>query len=285
MPTQQARVPGVYHVLIHGDRQLVAWPALQRIPDDWHATGVSGTQSECVAYIDGRWTTDDRTGIADDDLALIEGLRRGDEAVFGVLVDRYHRSFVRLATGYVRDRSIAEEVAQEAWLGIIRGLQQFAGRASFKTWMFRILVNCAKHRAVRERRSSALCEQWDSVGDQSERAVPSDWFRGSGDHWPGGWVVFPGNWGDEPERRLVSAETRRDLAAMIERLPLKQRQVLVLRDVDGFSASEVRETLHLSDSNQRVLLHRARSTLRGLLSAYLCAEHLTRETGQRARRP
>ena len=99
---------------------------------------------------------------------MVERLRIGDEAAFGALVDRYHASFVRLAAGYVRDRSIAEEVAQEAWLGILRGLHQFAGRASFKTWMFRILVNCAKHRAVRESRSVAVSEQWDTAEDSLE---------------------------------------------------------------------------------------------------------------------
>jgi RNA polymerase sigma-70 factor, ECF subfamily len=207
-----------------------------------------------------------------DEAALVERLRRGDEDAFCVLVERYHGGFVRLATGYVRDRSIAEEVAQEAWLGILRGLHQFAGRASFKTWMFRILVNCARQRAMRESRSVALSEQWDTADDASEPAVPSRWFRGAGDQWAGGWLVFPGDWGENPERRLVSAETRRELAAMIELLPFRQRQVLVLRDVDGLSAAEVCETLGLSEANQRVLLHRARSTLRRRLSDHLLSK-------------
>ena len=272
MLSQDSRAPGAYHVLVNHDQQLVAWPESQPVPAGWHGIGVGGTRADCVAHIDGRWSNDETPPLHSDELALVERLRIGDEAAFGALVDRYHASFVRLAAGYVRDRSIAEEVAQEAWLGILRGLHQFAGRASFKTWMFRILVNCAKHRAVRESRFVAVSEQWSTAENSLEPAVPPEWFRGSGDQWPGGWMVFPGDWGEEPEQRLLSAETRRELAAMIERLPFRQRQVLVLRDVDGLSASEVRETLQLSESNQRVLLHRARSTLRRLLSDHLLSE-------------
>ena len=263
MQSQPSRASGAYRVLINQNQQLVAWPQSQALPRDWQATAFGGTQAECVAYIDGRWNS--------DELQLLERLRAGDEGSFSILVDRYHASFVRLAVGYVRDRSIAEEVAQDAWLGILRGLHAFAGRAQFKTWMFRILVNCAKRRAIRESRSVSFSEHWDVADDPLEPSVPSEWFRGSDDQWPGGWMVFPGDWGDDPERRLVSAETRHELAELIERLPLRQRQVLVLRDVDGLSASEVCDTLELSESNQRVLLHRARSTLRRVLADYLCS--------------
>jgi RNA polymerase sigma-70 factor (ECF subfamily) len=277
MLSQGSRAPRAYHVLSNKDQELVAWPQTQTLPDGWQATGVGGTQADCIAHIDGRGSSRENPRPASDQLALVERLRQGDEAAFGELVDRHHASFVRLAAVYVRDRSTAEEVAQEAWLGILRGLHQFAGRASFKTWMFRILVNCAKRRALRESRSVALSEQWDAAEDLLEAAVPPEWFRGEGDQWRGGWLVFPGDWGEQPEQRLVAAETRRELAAMIERLPFKQRQVLVLRDVDGLSASEVRETLQLSESNQRVLLHRARSTLRRLLSDHLLSERVTRQ--------
>jgi RNA polymerase sigma-70 factor (ECF subfamily) len=274
MLSQQSRTPGTYAVLINSDQQLVAWPDSEPVPGGWQTTGVGGTQAHCVAFIEGGLCTRETSQLPPDDGSLVERLRAGDEATFGALVDRYHASFVRLAAGYVRDRSIAEEVAQEAWLGILRGLRQFAGRASFKTWMFRIVVNCAKHRAVRESRCETFSDRWDSpaADDALDSAVPTDWFRGSGDQWPGGWLVFPGDWGEQPEQRLMSAETRRELAAMIERLPLRQRQVLVLRDVDGLSSSEVCETLQLSESNQRVLLHRARSTLRRSL-----ADHLSNE--------
>jgi RNA polymerase sigma-70 factor (ECF subfamily) len=272
MLSQQSPAPGGYHVLINRDQQLVAWPNGQPAPESWNETGIAGTQAECVAYIDTQWTSQQRLRPASDDVSLVERLRGGDELEFDALVGRYHASFVRLAATYVRDRSIAEEVAQEAWLGILRGLHQFAGRASFKTWMFRILVNCAKHRAVSESRSVALVERWDMVEDVSGPAVPAEWFRSAGDQLPGGWVAFPCSWGDEPERRLMSAETRRELAAMIEQLPSKQRQVLVLRDVDGLSSAEVCETLQLSESNQRVLLHRARSTMRRLLADHLLTQ-------------
>jgi RNA polymerase sigma-70 factor (ECF subfamily) len=280
MLSEESRAPGVYRVLVNSDEQLVAWPDCQPVPFGWEATGVTGTQAECIAHIEGRWTSHETLQPENSELALLEQLRRGDEAAFGALVDRHHASFVRLALGYVRDRSIAEEVAQEAWLGIVRGLHQFAGRASFKTWMFRILVNCAKRRAVRESRSIAISEQWDTAEDSLEPAVPPEWFRGSGDQWPGGWLVFPGDWGDEPERRLMADETRREIDAMIERLPIRQRQILVLRDVDGLSASEVCETLQLSEANQRVLLHRARSSMRRFLS-----DHLLRDDSAAIRLP
>jgi hypothetical protein len=162
-------------VLINSDQQLVAWPDTKAAPEGWQRTGVAGTQAHCVAFIDADWRTREKPDPPTDDSGLVERLRAGDEAAFGALVDRYHASFVRLAVGYLRDRSIAEEVAQEAWLGILQGLHQFAGRASFKTWMFRILVNCAKHRAVWESRFVAFSEHW---GEAEDRRIVQ--FRPSG---------------------------------------------------------------------------------------------------------
>src|SRR5690348_13869728 len=147
---------GTYQVLINQDQQLVAWPTAAPIPSGWRAAGVSGSQTECVAYIDGSWTRDvnapSHNEVAGDSW-LVQRLRDGDESAFAGLIDEFHASFVRLAQGYVHDRSLAEDVAQEAWIGVLRGLHQYAGRASLKSWMFRILVNCAKRRALRERRS------------------------------------------------------------------------------------------------------------------------------------
>jgi RNA polymerase sigma-70 factor (ECF subfamily) len=258
-------------VLVNKDQQLVAWPTDAPSPSGWRAAGVSGTQTECVAYIDGHWTGDrdashhKRAG----DARLVQRLRDGDESAFVGLIDEFHSGFVRLAQGYVHDCALAEDVAQEAWIGILRGLHQYAGRASFKSWMFRILVNCAKRRAMRESRSVPFSAVWDQTDNPSESSVPEDWFRGSGDEFPGGWVVFPRSWGDSPEQRMISEEIRAELAEQIDRLPHKQREVLVLRDVEGLSSEEVRSVLQLSESNQRVLLHRARSRLRQSLAERL----------------
>src|SRR5581483_1441482 len=163
--------------------------------------GASGTQPECVAYIDGHWTGDANTPARSDctgDLRLVQQLRDGDESAFAELIDQFHAGFVRVAQGYVHDRSLAEDVAQEAWIGILRGLHQYAGRGSLKSWMFGILVNCATHRARRESRSLPFSAIWDETDDRWESAVPAAWFRGSGDEFPGGWVMFPRAWGDAP---------------------------------------------------------------------------------------
>jgi RNA polymerase sigma-70 factor (ECF subfamily) len=205
--------------------------------------------------------------LVEDDARLLEALLDGDEAAFARLVERYHASFVRLACGYVGDRAVAEEVAQDAWLGILRGLPRFAGRASLKTWMFRILINCAKHRLRRERPTVSLAVFGD--GEPFEPAVAADRFRGPGDRWPGGWVAAPPDWGDAPEQRLLSAEVRGQLAAAIDRLPPSQRAVVVLRDVHGLGSAEVCQALHLSEANQRVLLHRGRSKVRQALADYM----------------
>jgi RNA polymerase sigma-70 factor, ECF subfamily len=264
--------PGTYQVLINQDRQLVAWPSAAPIPSGWRPAGASGSQAECVAYIDGHWTGEGNTAPPRDfsgDSRLVQQLRDGDESAFAGLIDQFHLSFVRLAQGFVHDHSLAEDVAQEAWIGILRGLHQYAGRASFKSWMFRILVNCAKRRARRESHSIPFSAVWDEADDRWESAVPAEWFRSNGDPFPGGWVMFPRAWGDAPEERLMSQEIMTQLGTEIDRLPLKQREVLVLRDVEGLSPDEVCNALQLSESNQRVLLHRARSRLRQALAVRL----------------
>jgi len=203
-----------------------------------------------------------------DEQGLLEALLRGDEAAFVHLVERYHSSFVRLARAYVGE-VIAEEVAQEAWLGILRGLHQFAGRASLKTWMYRILINGAKRRALRERQSLPFSAVWETTSEPFEPAVGADRFRGPGDAWPGGWVSCPQSWGEAPEERLLSKEVRNQIERAIDGLPPSQRSVVLLRDVQGLSAAEVCAALQVSEANQRVLLHRGRSRVRRVLEAYL----------------
>lgn len=197
-----------------------------------------------------------------DDAATLAALRAGDEATFTALVERYHPAMVRLAMAYVPSHSVAEEVAQEAWLGVLNGLQRFEGRSSLKTWIFRILTNIAKTRGVRESRSISFSSVFDDVG-REEPSVDPDRFAADGH-----WVLAPLGWGDSPEDKLESAECQALLHATIESLPVNQREVIRLRDVLGFTADEVCNALEVSETNQRVLLHRARSRVRKALEGY-----------------
>jgi RNA polymerase sigma-70 factor, ECF subfamily len=205
------------------------------------------------------------------DAALVAALRRGDEASFLVLVDRYHTSMVRVARGHVPTDAVAEEVAQEAWLGVLSGIAGFEGRSSLKTWIFRILINCAKGRGRRERRSipfSAL----GSGDDAAEPTVPAErFFSGTHLRWAGHWVDRPEPWADD---RLLSRETLSVMQRAIEQLSAEQREVVLLRDVEEWSADEVCDALGLSEGNQRVLLHRGRAKVRRALE-----EHMTGARG------
>jgi RNA polymerase sigma-70 factor (ECF subfamily) len=206
----------------------------------------------------------------EDEARLLEGLRRGDEAAFVELLDRYHGALVRLAMVYVGDRAVAEEVAQETWLGVLRGLERFEGRSSLKTWVFRILTNRAKTRGEREGRMipfSALAGaevEADDPAVEPERFLPADHPK-----WPGHWSAAPRGWGDNPEARLLSGETGDLIREAVDGLPPSQRAVIVLRDVEGFGSDEVCALLQVSETNQRVLLHRARSKVRRALEQYL----------------
>lgn len=197
---------------------------------------------------------------------LIAGLRARDEEAFMRLVDLYGGPLLRLARTFVRDRAVAEEVVQEAWLGVLRGIDRFEGRSSLKTWLYRILTNTAKTRGVRESRSvpfSAL------GGDDDGPTVDPDRFQGPDGQHPGGWRSFPVSWDAVPEQRLLGDETQEVIRRTIEALPESQRIVISLRDIEGWSSEEVRNVLDLSETNQRVLLHRARAKVRRALEEYL----------------
>jgi RNA polymerase sigma-70 factor, ECF subfamily len=201
----------------------------------------------------------------------VEQLRAGDEAAFRELLRRYGPSMLRVAMMYVSTRAVAEEVVQEAWLGVLKGLDRFEGRSSLKTWIFRILTNTAKTRGEREGRTvpfSSLAS--DDEGD--EAAVDADRFLGPDHRWAGHWSSAPRNPGDVPEQELLGAEARERIAAAIEALPENHRAVITLRDVDGFDAAEACEILGVSEANQRVLLHRARAKVRAALEAYIDEE-------------
>jgi RNA polymerase sigma-70 factor (ECF subfamily) len=198
------------------------------------------------------------------DEETLAALRRGDERVFVELVQEHQALMLRVASRYVRNRTVAEEVVQETWLGVLSGISHFEGRASLKTWIFRILTNRAITRAQREGR----VVPFSSLGDdgEGEPAVDPDRFRPEGDRWPGGWKSFPE---PLPEQRLLERETLAMIEAAIAELPERQHTVIVMRDVEGWSAEEVCESLAISEANQRVLLHRARSKVRSCLESYL----------------
>jgi RNA polymerase sigma-70 factor (ECF subfamily) len=196
---------------------------------------------------------------------LCAALRRGDEQAFAKLVSLYHAPLRRLALSYVRTAAVADEVVQETWLGVIRGIQSFEGRSSLKTWIFRILTNTAKTKAEREARTVPLSALAPAGAEDDSAVDPSRFLDQQHARWPGHWASPPARWDELPEEHLTGRETLDALRAAIEVLPPMQRQVIVLRDIEGWEAEEVCDLLDLSEVNQRVLLHRARSKVRQAL--------------------
>jgi RNA polymerase sigma-70 factor (ECF subfamily) len=171
---------------------------------------------------------------------------------------------------YVRERVVAEEVAQEIWLGVLQGIHRFEGRSSLKTWIFHILTNRAKTHGQREGRTIPFSAVWNPDDDPDEMAVdPQRFLPADHPRWPGHWASFPNRWDAIPEEHLLSQETRAVLQSAIDRLPPSQREVISLRDVEGWTSDEVCNVLGISKTNQRVLLHRARSKVRRALEQYL----------------
>jgi len=203
-----------------------------------------------------------------DDLELLARLRRGDEAAFTQLVERLHGPMLRVAMIHVGNRAVAEEVAQDAWVGVLAQLDRFEGRSSLRTWVLRIVANRARTRAVRERRTLPF-SSLDGAAEPGRPAVEPERFLPAGHRWAGHWASPPRSWGDVPEERLLSAETRAEVGRAVELLPPAQRAVITLRDVEGMTAAETCELLELTEGNQRVLLHRARSRVRRVLERYL----------------
>jgi RNA polymerase sigma-70 factor (ECF subfamily) len=181
-----------------------------------------------------------------DEGDLVVRLRGGDEAAFASLVAMYQTRLLRLAMSVVGSRTVAEEVVQDTWLAVVRGVDRFEGRSSFKTWLFHILLNRARTTAGREHRSTLLPE-----GDLDDR------FDGTG-----AWATPPVPWSDQVDDRLVAERLAGRVREVLPTLPEGQRQVIVLRDIEGLPAGEVSELLGLTDGNQRVLLHRARARIR-----------------------
>jgi RNA polymerase sigma-70 factor (ECF subfamily) len=196
--------------------------------------------------------------LSPEEARLVEGLRAGDEGAFKALMHEYGGAMLRVAQMYVASRAVAEEVVQDAWIGVFRGIGRFEGRSSLKTWLFRIVANTAKTRGVREARSIPFA----SLGDDSEESVDPDRFLGSGER-------FPGHWAVPPEGRVLASEAMGVIERAIDVLPPAQRAVITLRDIQGLSSEEVRNALDLTETNQRVLLHRARSKVRSALEEYM----------------
>jgi RNA polymerase sigma-70 factor, ECF subfamily len=204
-----------------------------------------------------------------DDHALVERLRRGDEEAFMDLVERWSPSMLRVARMYVPTAALAEDVVQETWVAVLSGLERFEERSSLRTWVFSILVNRARTRGARERRTVPFAALGaDAAGQDDGPAVDPERFVGRGDG-AGSWAAPPVRWSDEPDRALASAEGVARIEREIARLPEMQRLVITMRDVVGLSSEEVRNALDLSETNQRVLLHRARSKVRAALEDYL----------------
>jgi RNA polymerase sigma-70 factor (ECF subfamily) len=188
----------------------------------------------------------------DTDAELLDRLRVGDEQAFVILVRRHHAAMVRLASSFVPSVAVAEEIVQDTWVGVLRGIGGFEGRSSFRTWLFRILVNRARTAGERERRSVA-------VGDAGP-AVDASRFDETGH-----WLSPPQHWVEEADDRLSAVKMADRIRSAIEGLPARQREVVTLRDVEGLSSEEVCSVLDISEGNQRVLLHRGRSRLRQII--------------------
>ncbi len=197
-----------------------------------------------------------------DDDALLRALREGDEQVFSQLVAQWSGVMLRLALAQVASRAIAEEVVQDAWLTVLRSLDRFERRASLRTWILGIVVNLARSRGRAERRSLARLQEPGGPAVEAERFLNAEHPR-----WPHHWAVEPAPW-RTPEDHLLAGETRQVILDAIDLLPATQREVIVLRDIEGLTAADVCNILGLTDTNQRVLLHRARSRVRNALERY-----------------
>jgi RNA polymerase sigma-70 factor, ECF subfamily len=204
-----------------------------------------------------------------EDHELVKRLREGDEGAFAELIDSYGATMLRVAQMYVRDRATAEEVVQETWLAVLNGIDRFEERSSLKTWLFRILTNRAKTRGERDGRMVPFSSLAGASLEEDEPSVDPDRFLGPDSPHPGAWAAPPVGW---PQERLLERETLGVIEMAIDQLPEAQREVILLRDVDGWEPMEVSDVLGITDGNQRVLLHRARSKVRAALEKYLDPE-------------
>jgi RNA polymerase sigma-70 factor, ECF subfamily len=201
------------------------------------------------------------------DPELVARLRGRDEAAFASVLDAWSGGMTRVARSIVSTPASADEVVQDAWLAVVQAIGTFEARSSLKTWVYRILVNTAKRRAMREGRHVS----WSLVpGEDDTPTVDPARFGGPGDRFPGHWLAFPAPW-PSPEQNMLAGEVQAQVEAALAALPERQRVVITLRDVEGYSSDEVCSILEISAANQRVLLHRARAFVRGRLEEYYVA--------------
>lgn len=202
-----------------------------------------------------------------EDAPVVAALRAGDEKAFLALVQSLNAPMLRVASVYVSSRAVAEEVVQEAWLGVLKGLSAFEGRSSLRRWIFGIVTNCARSRGVREARSTPFSAMGPAEDDEPAvdpgRFLPPDHPR-----WPGHWSEPPTAWAED---QVLNKESLGVVEAAIALLPVNQREVITLRDVLGWTSEEVCDSLRISEGNQRVLLHRARSKVRAALEKHFAA--------------
>ena len=200
---------------------------------------------------------------------LVEALLAGDESAFMSLVERYGPVMLRIARAYVGSPAVAEEIVQEAWLGVLQSLPRFEGRSSLKTWLLRILKNVASRRAAQERRSVPFSALEEAEDESGKPALGPERFLDPGERWAGHWASAPRRFGDLPEEKMLSRAALAVVESEMLALPPNQRAVIELRDVEGWDAPEVCQLLEISEANQRVLLHRARSRVRHALEVHL----------------
>ncbi|TNE92196.1 MAG: sigma-70 family RNA polymerase sigma factor [Deltaproteobacteria bacterium] len=201
--------------------------------------------------------------MARTDKELVEALRAGDESAFAAVVSRHHDGLLRLARRMLPAAGVAEEVVQETWMAVLRGLARFEGRSSLKTWIYRILVNRARTRARREGRVLPFS----AMGQEDDQPFEPERFDASGH-----WKEPPTDWDDSPQGMLMRKEVKAAILEAIETIPPRQAVVLRMRDLEGLSSEEVCNILEISETNQRVLLHRARHKVRTVLEHYLAGD-------------
>jgi RNA polymerase sigma-70 factor, ECF subfamily len=209
------------------------------------------------------------TGVSagvDNEAALVAALRSCDETAFAQLIDQHGAAMLRVARGYVPNREIAEEVVQETWIALLKGIEKFEGRSTLRTWLFTVLINIAKAHGIRERRDGDA-----AIAAYTGGTVDPARFRDSDDRWPGHWKEseVPAPFPDTPEGSLIGDELIAVARRELDNLPERQRVVVTLRDLLGFDSGEVCELLDISVANQRVLLHRGRAAVRQVLEIYL----------------
>jgi RNA polymerase sigma-70 factor (ECF subfamily) len=218
-----------------------------------------------------------------DEQTLIERLKARDESAFVELIESYYGYLFPLADFYVSNKAVAEEVVQETWLAVLKGIDRFEGRSSFKTWISQIVMNQARTRGVREGRMVPFSEFADD--DKPEPAIDPACFQLQHEGCPGHWSVAPRPWNDDPESQLLSSESMTVLQNAVALLPDAQRLVLTMRDIQGDTPEEVCNVLSISETNQRVLLHRARSRVRGMVESHFSKSGRTDRDGSRTNLP